>query len=234
VIATGALVSLGLSDISDIWIDNLKRLLGKHLHQSLSSFDSTINTILQQLQQRGMSEQIRGARNLLEYKTEKESFGPGTSLGLQDLLQHIKTNINPKLVDDYRSLESLLLLPVGPNNPSFNPVTDTAIKNTLSNASGNSSSNSNSNSDGHLTFLRMQGALLRARILNNAPDKCLRISWPSGPTPTTSPLNARYEYGSHSGIGETSAPTSLSDADLVISIFLHYCDMKASAGSSHR
>mmetsp|Transcript_17945 Transcript_17945/g.17260 ORF Transcript_17945/g.17260 Transcript_17945/m.17260 type:complete len:456 (+) Transcript_17945:749-2116(+) len=190
-----AISALGLSDIPDIWIDNLKRVLGKHLYQTLSKLDTIVNNIITQMQQKGLQEHLQAARNLLESNTEKESFS-GSMITVNDLLNYIKTNINPQLVLDYKSTESLLLC-------------------------GKSALEGN-------TFFRVQNSLKRLKELNKSPDKFIRISWPSGSTPSSSPYN-RYDQPA---AGESSP---LSDADLVISMFFHYCDMKGnSSGSSQK
>ena len=46
IVKVKALTEIGLRDLSDKWVDQLRFILGKHLHQTLDSFDRAMAKVL--------------------------------------------------------------------------------------------------------------------------------------------------------------------------------------------
>jgi hypothetical protein len=83
-----------------------------------------------------------------------------------DLLNYVKTNINPKLVADYQLVETLFSSASQQSHGAGSGLG--AISSPLN--PGVSGSNP-------VSFGRVQGAYLRGKELNRSQDKFLRISW---------------------------------------------------------
>ena len=45
IVKVKALAEIGLRDLSDKWVDQLRFMLGKHLHKTLDSFDRTVGKV---------------------------------------------------------------------------------------------------------------------------------------------------------------------------------------------
>ena len=156
--------------------------------------------------------------------------------------------MNPDLIKEYKSLDALLLLPsrryftdVKVTPGQTNNTTGTgALQHPGTTSTSSTLTGTNEGVGGNFALLK--GALARARELNRSPDKFLRISRDphvsvSSPASAAAAAASPSRFHSRGGGGGGGGGVTLSphtvagstsitptDADMVLSIFLHLCD----------